>query len=89
MIAALAGMRPSPPTAERASVGWSTIVEGLRFLRGNQVLQGTFWIDLNAMIFGLPVALYPAFVIDVLDTSPPWSVCCTPWKRWGRSSSLW
>jgi MFS family permease len=70
VIVALAGMRPSPPTAERASVGWSTIVEGLRFLRGNQVLQGTFWIDLNAMIFGLPVALYPAFVIDVLDTSP-------------------
>ena len=70
VIVALAGMRPSPPTAERVSVGWSTIVEGLRFLRGNQVLQGTFWIDLNAMIFGLPVALYPAFVIDVLDTSP-------------------
>jgi hypothetical protein len=70
VIVALAGMRPSPPTAERASVGWSTIVEGLRFLRGKQVLQGTFWIDLNAMIFGLPVALYPAFVIDVLDASP-------------------
>jgi MFS family permease len=70
VIVALAGMRPSPPTAERASVGWSTIVEGLRFLRGNQVLQGTFWIDLNAMIFGLPVALYPAFVIDILDASP-------------------
>ncbi len=70
VIVALAGMRPSPPTAERASVGWSTIVEGLRFLRGNQVLQGTFWIDLNAMIFGLPVALYPAFVIDVIDASP-------------------
>jgi MFS family permease len=70
VIVALAGMRPSPPTAERASVGWATIVEGVRFLRGNQVLQGTFWIDLNAMIFGLPVALYPAFVIDVLDASP-------------------
>jgi MFS family permease len=70
VIVALAGMRPSPPSAERASVDWSTIVEGLRFLRGNQVLQGTFWIDLNAMIFGLPVALYPAFVIDVLDASP-------------------
>ena len=63
-------MHPSPPTAERASVGWSTIVEGLRFLRGKQVLQGTFWIDLNAMIFGLPVALYPAFVLDVLHASP-------------------
>jgi MFS family permease len=34
------------------------------------VLQGTFWIDLNAMIFGLPVALYPAFVIDVVHASP-------------------
>jgi MFS family permease len=63
-------MRPSPPTAERATVGWSTIREGLRFLRGRQVLQGTFWIDLNAMIFGLPAALYPAFVLDVVDASP-------------------
>ncbi len=70
VIVAVARMHPSPPTAERASVGWSTIVEGVRFLRGKQVLQGTFWIDLNAMIFGLPVALYPAFVIDVLDASP-------------------
>jgi MFS family permease len=70
VIVALAGMRPSPPTAERASVAWSTIMEGFRFLRGRQVLQGTFWIDLNAMIFGLPAALYPAFVLDVLDASP-------------------
>jgi hypothetical protein len=70
VIVALAGMRPSPPTAEHASVAWSTIMEGLRFLRGKQVLQGTFWIDLNAMIFGLPVALYPAFVIDVVHASP-------------------
>jgi MFS family permease len=70
VLVALAGMRPSPPTAERVSVGWSTIEEGLRFLRGKQVLQGTFWIDLNAMIFGLPISLYPAFVLDVLDASP-------------------
>lgn len=70
VIVALAGMRPSPPTADRATVGWSTIMEGLRFLRGRQVLQGTFWIDLNAMIFGLPAALYPAFVLDILDASP-------------------
>jgi MFS family permease len=70
VIVAVARMHPSPPTSERASVGWSTISEGLRFLRGKQVLQGTFWIDLNAMIFGLPVALYPAFVLDVLHASP-------------------
>jgi MFS family permease len=70
VVVALAGMRPSPPTAERLSVGWSAIRDGLRFLRGNQVLQGAFLIDLNAMIFGIPVALYPAFVLDVLDASP-------------------
>lgn len=70
VIIALAGMRPSPPTAKHLSIGWSAITEALRFLRGKQVLQGTFWIDLNAMIFGLPVALYPAFVLDVLHASP-------------------
>jgi MFS family permease len=70
VVAALARMRPSPPTAERLSVGWSAIRDGVRLLRGNQVLQGAFLIDLNAMIFGIPVALYPAFVLDVLDASP-------------------
>lgn len=70
VILALAGMHPSPPTAKHLSIGWSAITEALRFLRGKQVLQGTFWIDLNAMIFGLPVALYPAFVLDVLHASP-------------------
>jgi MFS family permease len=69
-IATFARMRPSPPTAERPSIGWSAIKEGLRFLRGKEVLQGTFWIDLNAMIFGLPAALYPAFVLDVIHASP-------------------
>ena len=69
VILALAGMRPSPPTAERLKVGWSAIREGLRFLRGKQVLQGTFYVDLVAMIFGIPVALYPAFVLDVLGRS--------------------
>jgi MFS family permease len=70
VIVALAGMRPSPPTAQRLSIGWSAIRDGLHFLRGKQVLQGTFWIDLNAMIFGLPISLYPAFVLDVLHASP-------------------
>ena len=64
------GMRPSPATAERLSIGWSSIREGLRFLRGKQVLQGTFYIDLIAMIFGIPVVLYPAFTRDVLGGTP-------------------
>jgi MFS family permease len=70
VIFALREMRPSPPTAERLSIGWSSIREGLRFLRGKQVLQGTFYIDLIAMIFGIPVVLYPAFTRDVLGGTP-------------------
>jgi MFS family permease len=70
VIAALARMRPSPPTEGRASIGMTMLLDGLRFLRGKQVLQGTFWVDLIAMIFGIPVALYPAFARDLLHVSP-------------------
>jgi Transmembrane secretion effector len=70
VVIALARMRPSPPTAERLAIGWSAIRDGVRLLRGSQVLQGAFLIDLNAMIFGIPVVLYPAFAKDVLGVSP-------------------
>jgi MFS family permease len=70
VVVALLGMAPSPPTAERLRVGWSSIRDGFGLLKRNQILQGAFLIDLNAMIFGIPVALYPAFVLDVLHASP-------------------
>jgi MFS family permease len=70
VVAAVVRMSPSPPTAERLSIGWSSIRGGFRLLKRNQILQGAFLIDLNAMIFGIPVALYPAFVLDVLHASP-------------------
>ena len=38
----------------------SSIVEGLRYLRGRQVIQGAYLIDINAMVFGMPRALFPA-----------------------------
>jgi MFS family permease len=70
VVGALAGMSPSPPAAERLTVGWSSIRDGFGLLRRNQILQGAFLIDLNAMIFGIPVALYPAFALTVLKASP-------------------
>ena len=69
VVVALAGMTPSPPTAELPTIGWSPIRDGFALLRRNQILQGAFLIDLNAMIFGIPVALYPAFAKDVLGLS--------------------
>jgi MFS family permease len=59
-IAALGAMRPVPPAADAAPAGMDSIREGLRFLRRRPVLQSTFLVDLNAMIFGMPRALFPA-----------------------------
>jgi MFS family permease len=39
------------------------VLDGLRYIRGHQVLQGVFLIDLNAMVFGMPRALFPALAI--------------------------
>jgi predicted MFS family arabinose efflux permease len=40
-------------------------VGGLRYLKGRQLIQGAFLIDLNAMVFGMPKALFPALAITV------------------------
>ena len=43
------------------------IGEGLRYLRSRAVLKGSFLADLVAMIFGMPVALFPALVDQRFD----------------------
>jgi MFS family permease len=60
VILAVWRMQPSPPSDEEASVSWAAIVEGFRFLKGKRTIQSVFAIDLNAMIFGFPMALFPA-----------------------------
>jgi MFS family permease len=56
-------MRPIPKVSEESRISLEAIMEGLRFLKGRRVLQSTFTVDLNAMIFGMPMALFPAFAI--------------------------
>jgi MFS family permease len=45
--------------------GLRSIVTGLRYLRGRPVLQGTYLIDINAMVFGMPRAVFPALAATV------------------------
>lgn len=59
-FAAVARMQPLPPHGGGTKAGVGSIVEGLRFVRGRRALVGVFAIDLNAMIFGLPRAVFPA-----------------------------
>ena len=50
-----------PPSGEIAERGLRAIREGLRYVRSRRVLLGIFLVDTNAMIFGMPSALFPAF----------------------------
>jgi MFS family permease len=59
-IVTLLAMKPMPPEGGGAPASAASIMEGLRFLKGRQALQGTFVIDINAMVFGMPRALFPA-----------------------------
>lgn len=49
---------PAPPDAERPSL--RRIVEGLRYARGRPDLLGTYFVDMVALFFGMPLALFPA-----------------------------
>ena len=58
-------MRPMIPEGGGTRASARSIVEGVRFLKGRQALQGTFVIDINAMVFGMPRALFPALGLTV------------------------
>jgi MFS family permease len=58
---------PAPGTAgaSTARPGWRSTLEGLRFVRRSQSLRGAYIIDVNAMVFGMPRALFPALAATV------------------------
>lgn len=43
----------------------SSITEGFKYLKGRRVIQAALLIDLNAMVFGMPTALFPAMGTEV------------------------
>jgi MFS family permease len=49
---------PPPPEATRPSL--KGVVEGIRYARSRPELMGTYLVDINAMFFGMPNALFPA-----------------------------
>ncbi len=67
MVGALLAMSPQLPfgVATDALSVRQSIVEGLRFVRRSQALMGSFAIDLAAMTFGMPRALFAALAVGV------------------------
>jgi predicted MFS family arabinose efflux permease len=65
-------LRPLPPRrvdGVRASA-LADIREGFAHVRRHQVLLSTFLIDLDAMIFGMPRALFPILALTVFHVGP-------------------
>ncbi|HET9456360.1 MAG TPA: MFS transporter, partial [Candidatus Limnocylindrales bacterium] len=66
----VAMIAPLPPLGVVTRPGLAAIREGLRYVRGRRVILSTFVIDLNAMVFGMPTALFPALALDVFRVGP-------------------
>ena len=57
---AMFGLRPMPPATTAQRPGLRLLGEGFRYVRHNRVVGGMLLVDTNAMIFGMPTALFPA-----------------------------
>jgi MFS family permease len=65
-VARLPAMRPGSPARMRPRA----VAEGIGFIRRSQVIGGAFLADLNATVFGLPVALFPAINAERFGGDP-------------------
>ena len=69
-LAAIASIRAMPPAGGGRAAGFRSVVEGLRFLRTQPVVLMTFAVDINAMVFGMPRALFPALALGRFGGGP-------------------
>jgi MFS family permease len=66
-------LRPLPPKRDEEAeptTGLQAIIEGFAYLRRRRVLISTFLIDLDAMIFGMPRAVFPVLALSVFKVGP-------------------
>jgi MFS family permease len=66
-LLAVALIAPAPPKGEITHEALESLREGWRFLRRQPVILGTFVLDTNAMVFGMPQALFPAIAAHHFD----------------------
>jgi MFS family permease len=92
-LVALGLMRAVPPPPNSEGFSLSAIVEGLRYARSRQDLLGSYLVDMNAMFFGIPTALFPqvathfggAAILGVLYAAPSaGSLLVTLTSGWAR-----
>jgi predicted MFS family arabinose efflux permease len=63
-FASVTAQRPQRPLGGGLTApGWRSLREGFAYLRRRQVIQGVYLLDIDAMVFGMPRALFPALGI--------------------------
>jgi MFS family permease len=72
VFSALAALRMAaiPPVPGAGRPGLGSILAGLRYICGRQMLLGAYLIDLGATVFGLPMALFPALARSTFHGGP-------------------
>jgi predicted MFS family arabinose efflux permease len=68
LVASLTPQRPVDGGIVRR--GWRAPMEGLSYVRRSPILIATFVADLNATIFGMPTAVFPALALSVFRIGP-------------------
>ncbi|MDQ1747971.1 MAG: hypothetical protein QOD07_2234 [Frankiaceae bacterium] len=59
-----------PPEGGGSRAGVASVLEGLRYLGPRKNLLMTFLVDINAMVFGMPRALFPAIAVNWFHGGP-------------------
>jgi MFS family permease len=57
---AVSAIRAMPPAENAPQAGFASIIEGLRYAMSRPELIGTYVVDIVAMTFAMPVAVFPA-----------------------------
>ncbi len=90
---ALTLMQAVPPAPDAAGVNLRAAMAGLRYATSRQDLLGSYAVDINAMFFGMPMALFPQIasglggpaVLGLLYTAPSaGSLLATLTSGWTR-----
>ena len=69
-LVALLAIAPIPPHPDARRPSLRSIAEGLAFARDRRIVLATFAIDFDAMVFGMPSALFPQLALTVFNTGP-------------------
>jgi len=63
-LLALYFIRSMPPAEDAKPAGLSSILEGLAYARSRPELIGTYVVDIVAMTFAMPMAVFPALAVQ-------------------------